>query len=352
MRSEHRVVFADARDLGFIPAEAIDLVVTSPPYPMIEMWDGLFASLSPEAGRALKEADGRAAFEAMHRELDTVWAELHRVLRPGGLACLNVGDATRSIGGSFQLFPNHARVLQACVALGFQVLPEILWRKPTNAPTKFVGSGMHPAGAYVTLEHEWILVLRKEGLRRFQSPAERANRRASSFFWEERNLWFSDVWQLTGVRQQTAAAAPRKRSGAFPFEIAYRLVHMFSVHADRVLDPFLGSGTTLLAAMAGARHSVGVELDAGFGPAIRQGVAGVVAMANRHNTARLHRHLSFARERTGQGRPPAYRNRAYGFPVVTRQETDIRLPRLTGVRVEEGDRWSVDYAEEPGLDLF
>ncbi len=351
MLSEHRVVFADARDLGFLPAQSIDLVVTSPPYPMIEMWDGLFASLSPQAALALREGDGRAAFEAMHRELDAVWAELYRVLRPGGLACLNVGDATRSIGGSFQMFPNHARVLQACTFLGFQVLPEILWRKPTNAPTKFVGSGMHPAGAYVTLEHEWILVLRKDGLRRFESPEERRKRRESSYFWEERNLWFSDVWELTGARQRAAAGAPRARSGAFPFEIPYRLVHMFSVRGDRVLDPFLGSGTTLLAAMAGARHSVGVEIDSGFGPAIRQAACGAAAEANRRIAARLQKHLAFVRERAEQGRPPAYINRAYGFPVITRQETELTLPYLTGVRVEGEDRWTVEYAEIPALNL-
>jgi DNA modification methylase len=345
MLSEHRLVFADARDLGFLPAQSIDLVVTSPPYPMIEMWDGLFASLSPQAGRALREGDGRAAFEAMHRELDTVWTELYRVLRPGGLACLNVGDATRSIGESFQMFPNHARVLAACVSLGFQVLPEILWRKPTNAPTKFLGSGMHPAGAYVTLEHEWILVLRKDGLRRFESPEERRKRRESSYFWEERNLWFSDVWELTGARQQAAAGAPRARSGAFPFEIAYRLVHMFSVRGDRVLDPFLGSGITLLAAMAGARHSVGVELDQGLGPAIRKAVAGVVEEANRRIAARLQEHLAFVRRRVEQGRPPAYINRPYGFPVITRQETELTLPCLTGVRAEGEDHWTVEYAE-------
>ena len=349
MVSEHRVVFADARDLGFLSAGSIDLVVTSPPYPMIEMWDGLFSSLSPQAGRALEAGQGRTAFEAMHRELDAVWAELHRLLKPGGLACLNVGDATRSIGGSFQMFPNHARVLQACAALGFQVLPEILWRKPTNAPTKFVGSGMLPAGAYVTLEHEWLLVLRKEGLRRFGSPEERWRRRESSYFWEERNLWFSDVWELTGARQQAGEAAPRKRSGAFPFEIAFRLVHMFSVRGDRVLDPFLGSGTTMRAAMAGGRHSVGVELDAGFGPAIRGGVAGVMDEANRRIAARLRDHLAFVRERTRLGRPPAYVNRPYGFPVVTRQETDLTMPYLTGVRAGEGESWTVEYAELPGL---
>jgi DNA modification methylase len=202
LTTEHRVLYGDARDLGVLPDGSVDLVVTSPPYPMIELWDGLFAALDPRIGEALARADGTAACAGMHRLLDEVWAEAFRVLKPGGIACLNVGDATRTLGGEFQLYANHARVLQACTDLGFRGLPDIVWRKATNAPTKFVGSGMHPAGAYVTLEHEWILVLRKGGLRRFTTAEEKQRRRRSCFFWEERNVWFSDLWALTGARQE------------------------------------------------------------------------------------------------------------------------------------------------------
>lgn len=341
--TRHRLLFGDARQMGALEDGSVDLVVSSPPYPMIEMWDPLFGALEPRAAEALARGDGPAAFEAMHGVLDAVWAELFRLLRPGGLACLNVGDATRTLDGEFRLYPNHARVLAACAALGFRSLPEIIWRKPTNAPTKFVGSGMHPAGAYVTLEHEWILVLRKGALRRFTTLEERGRRRASCFFWEERNTWFSDLWSFTGARQQGGEKAPRRRSGSFPFEVPWRLLQMFSVQGDRVLDPFLGAGTTLLAAMACGRDSVGVELEPGHRESIHRGVAGIVPRARGLTAGRLERHVTFMRERETQGRPGAYRNRHYGFPVVSRQEQDILVPVLTAVRETEPDAWTAEY---------
>ena len=165
----------------------------------------------------------------------------------------------------FALWPNHARILEACLLFGFDNLPAILWRKPTNAPNKFMGSGMLPAGAYVTLEHEYILILRKGGKREFTSPATKENRRQSALFWEERNQWFSDIWMdLKGTRQAMGKQKKRNRSGAFPFELAYRLINMYSVKGDWILDPYLGTGTTTLAAIASGRNSVGYEIENTF----------------------------------------------------------------------------------------
>ena len=150
----HRFIVSDARDLHLLTDNCVDLVVTSPPYPMIQMWDDLFMHLSPDIETAMKAEEGSNAFELMHRELDKIWRELHRVLRSGSFACINIGDAVRTIGGNFRLFPNHSRIIRSCSEIGFDCLPVILWRKQTNAPNKFMGSGMLPAGAYVTLEHE------------------------------------------------------------------------------------------------------------------------------------------------------------------------------------------------------
>ena len=229
----HEIHFADSRSMSAVGDETIDLVVTSPPYPMIEMWDEQFVSVDAAIGTALSNGDGGRAFGLMHAALDDVWSECHRILRPGGLACINIGDATRKIGGEFRLFSNHSRVLLKMASLGFSILPDILWRKPTNAPNKFLGSGMLPAGAYVTYEHEYILIVRKGGPRRF-SPEEKARRRRSAFFWEERNVWFSDMWvDLVGARQllgngEVDDRDARARSAAFPFELAYRLIQMHS----------------------------------------------------------------------------------------------------------------------------
>lgn len=156
---------------------SLDLVVTSPPYPMIAMWDELFCRSSRAVRNALAAEDGERAFELMHRRLDAVWDECYRTLREGGIICINIGDATRTLGDQFGLYPNHARILQHLRKCGFTALPDILWRKPTNAPNKFMGSGVLPVGAYVTLEHEYILIARKGARRVFSSEREKKKRR-------------------------------------------------------------------------------------------------------------------------------------------------------------------------------
>ena len=161
MKTNHKVYFGSSSNMNELSDSTIDLMVTSPPYPMIEMWDEIFSKQNPAIGEALQEENGNKAFELMNKELDKVWKEVYRVLIDGGFACINIGNATRKIGDEFKLYSNHSRILEYCISLGFSSLPEILWRKQTNAPNKFMGSGMLPAGAYVTLEHEHILILRK-----------------------------------------------------------------------------------------------------------------------------------------------------------------------------------------------
>jgi DNA modification methylase len=351
MESQHRLKISDAGDLSWIESGSVDLVVTSPPYPMIEMWDELFIRLQPRIRAGLESGEGGAVFEAMHSKLDPVWGELYRVLKEGGIVCINVGDATRTVGQRFQLYPNHARIISACTELGFQVLPEILWRKQTNAPNKFIGSGTLPPGAYVTLEHEWILIFRKSGPRVFRTAGEKQNRRESAFFWEERNIWFSDVWDFKGARQDMAAEGARGRSGAFPFELAYRLINMFSVKGDLVLDPFVGSGTTILAAMCAGRNSMGVEIEETMIPVIQAGVSEIAAASNRRILERLHRHQSFVEECRRSGRELKHTNRHYGFPVISRQEREILINYLSSLNTLTESYWKIEYSPDAGLTL-
>lgn len=343
--TRHEVVFADAARLARVADGSAALAVTSPPYPMIAMWDALFAGRSE--GIAAAAAAGRhdEAFERMHRELDAVWREVYRALAPGGLACIAIGDATRTLGGVFRLFSSHARILSSCLAIGFQSLPGIIWRKTTNAPNKFMGSGMLPAGAYVTLEHEHVLVLRKGARRRFATAAEKRLRAESAFFWEERNQWFSDVWfGLIGADQTLHAGDARRRSGAFPFELAYRLVNMFSVKGDTVLDPFAGTGTTMLAAMASERNSISYEIDAALDPVIAEAAAGLPALANRRIRERLERHRAFEAERAREGRPCANRNEPHDVACVSGQERHLLLREVAGVTRRDDGVFTVRYA--------
>lgn len=185
MITTHKILFENSNCMDKIPDSSVDLMVTSPPYPMIEMWDDIFSKQNPSIGEALKNKNGKKAFELMHKELDRIWKEVYRVLKEGGFACINIGDATRTVNGKFTLYTNHSRILQYCVDYGFNALPEILWRKQTNAPNKFMGSGMLSAGAYVTLEHEFILILRKGNKREFKTTEEKLRRQQSAFFWRK-----------------------------------------------------------------------------------------------------------------------------------------------------------------------
>ena len=324
MQTTHQLILGDARVLAPIENEQVQLVVTSPPYPMITMWDEAFRSMSQAAAAALDHECGLQAFEAMHAELDKTWRECFRVLSPGGFACINIGDATRTIGGNFQLFHNHARIISAMSEIGFHVLPDILWRKPTNAPNKFMGSGMLPAGAYVTYEHEYILVFRKGSKRTFQNQAAKTNRSQSAFFWEERNTWFSDVWEgLAGTRQ--ALKGPRTRSAAFPFEVPYRLIQMYSTYGDVVLDPFVGTGTTLTAAVASGRSSIGVEITAGLATDLESSVTKGIEQGIERTEARLKNHQRFVEKRIEAGKTLKYQNTPHQVPVMTRQEQQLCL---------------------------
>jgi DNA modification methylase len=208
--TQHQVMLEDAHNMSAVEDRSIHLVVTSPPYPMIEMWDDHFSAADSTIGKALKRSDTDRAFELMHQELDGIWRELKRVLAPGGIACINIGDATRTIQGNFRLFANHARIISMFQSMGIYQLPTILWRKTTNAPNKFMGSGMMPPGAYVTLEHEYILVFRNGPKREFSADYQKQMRRQSAYFWEERNLWFSDVWMgLPGTTQNLRSSDTR-----------------------------------------------------------------------------------------------------------------------------------------------
>jgi modification methylase len=314
---------------------------------MIQMWDELFTSMSDKIKNALSENDGNVAFEAMHCELDKVWRECNRVLKPGSFACINIGDATRTLKGTFQLYPNHSRIINAFLQLGFNALPVILWRKQTNAPNKFMGSGMLPAGAYVTLEHEYILIFRKGTKRLFKSEAEKARRMESAFFWEERNKWFSDVWDFKGASQELNLKELRNRSAAFPFELPYRLIAMYSLYEDVVLDPFMGIGTTGCAAIACGRNSVGIEIDRTLLELIFEQESSFLENANALIFKRLQRHKEFIETYALSKGPVKYLNNHLGFPVFTRQEIQIKLFKLRKIVKMSNDTINTLY--EPAI---
>jgi modification methylase len=257
--ADYHVIFGDSRRMHEIADSSVHLVVTSPPYPMVGIWDEFFREESAHS------------YDEMHNYLNQTWKEVKRTLVPGGIACINIGDATRTKDGLFHLYPNHSRVIENFEQLGLVTLPYILWKKPTTKPRykgkgAFLGSGFLPPNAYVTLDMEYILIFRNGSLRTFEPKDPKRYR--SKFTKNERDEWFSQVWSVTGTRQTLGGL--KRRVAAFPAEIPRRLIRMFSIEGDLVLDPFLGSGTTLEAAMGLNRRFVGYETLEDFSGIIRE----------------------------------------------------------------------------------
>ena len=281
MQTEHKIILGNSQQMPEVADSSIHLMVTSPPYPMIKMWDSHFATVNPQIATLWHklEADGKDAtvtqiYETMHETLARTWRETFRVLIEGGIACINIGDATRTVNGKFRLFPNHSRIIEHCEKIGFTTLPYILWKKPTTKPKykgkgAFLGSGFLPPNAYITLDCEFILIFRKGKLRRF--PPNDQRRYESAFTKKQRDEWFTQIWNITGSRQTTSQL--ERRTAAYPDEIATRLIRMFSVKGDNVLDPFLGSGTTVKLAIQNERNSIGYETDETLLPLIKKKTA-------------------------------------------------------------------------------
>jgi len=352
METEHHVEIGDSRELDVLEDDSVELVVTSPPYPMIEMWDDLFTKLNSGVEEMLSNGEGKVAFELMHSELDKVWSEVKRVLVDGGIACINIGDATRKVDGSFRVYQNHSRIIDSFEALGFEPLPEVLWRKPVNSAAKFMGSGMLPPNAYVTLEHEYILNFRNgKNSRRFEpgSPL----RYNSAFFWEERNDWFSDIWMdIKGEFQDLEHNELRSRSAAYPFEIPYRLINMYSMYGDTVLDPFWGTGTTSLAAMVGCRNSVGYEIDEEFTQVFFERAKEAPRLSRDVIKHRLHRHKNFVKEKLKSGGDFKYEAQIYDFPVTTKQEKQMQFYSVENIEpVDSGYKAVHEAVEGDGISI-
>jgi DNA modification methylase len=341
----HKIIYKNCNSLSDLSDSSIQLIVTSPPYPMIEMWDDIFCKQDSVLSKELINSDPNTAFEIQHKILDQIWEESYRVLEKGCFLCINIGDATRTIDSHFRLFSNHSRITLKCMELGFTVLPVILWRKQTNAPNKFMGSGMLPAGAYVTLEHEYILIFRKGNKRQFNKSSEKQVRQKSGYFWEERNNWFSDIWDFKGIKQNLSKSKTRNRSGAYPYELAYRLINMYSVCGDIVLDPFLGTGTTTIAAMGAKRNSIGYEIDETFESFVTDNIFNSCNFINQYTDERVSRHLEFVNKRLENNYMFKYNNFSHNFPVMTKQEVNIELKKISDITQTSLNELHVKYSD-------
>jgi site-specific DNA-methyltransferase (adenine-specific) len=247
IESEHRLINGDARDLSFLDDQSIHLVVTSPPYWNLKRYN--------EHPDQLGHIDN---YESFLTELDKVWRHVFRILVPGGRLVCVVGDVcvSRKKFGRHLVFPLHSDISVSCRKIGFDNLNPIIWHKISNASfevsngTKFLGKPYEP-NAIIKNDIEFILMQRKPG--GYRKPTEK-QRELSRINKNDFNNWFRQIWSITG-------ASTKNHPAPFPLELPTRLVKMFSFVSDTILDPFCGTGTTLIAALRSDRNSVGVEID-------------------------------------------------------------------------------------------
>jgi len=245
-----RLIHGDARDLSFLEDESIHLVVTSPPY-----WNLKRYNDNPDQLGHVND------YESFLGELEKVWQEVFRVLVPGGRLVCVVGDVcvSRRKFGRHLVFPLHADICVLCRKIGFDNLNPIIWHKIANASfevengSKFLGKPYEP-NAIIKNDMEFILMQRKPG--GYRKPTEK-QRRLSKIDKKDFDTWFQQIWYITG-------ASTRNHPAPFPVELASRLVRMFSFHGDTVLDPFCGTGTTMIAALRYGRNGIGIEIDSEY----------------------------------------------------------------------------------------
>jgi modification methylase len=253
MESEslHRLIQADARNLSFFPDGSVHLAVTSPPYWTLKRYN--------EGANQLGHVTD---YEEFLNDLCKVWKEIYRLLVPGGRLVCVVGDvclSRRNNEGRHTVVPLHADICVMCRKIGFDNLNPIIWHKIANASyevsngSKFLGKPYEP-NAIIKNDIEFILMQRKPG--GYRKPTEE-QRRLSMIAKEDFSQWFQQFWNITG-------ASTKEHPAPFPLELALRLVRMFSFHGDTVIDPFCGTGTTMLAALRTGRNSIGVDIDAQY----------------------------------------------------------------------------------------
>lgn len=275
--TRHVLRSGDARDLSSIPDESIHLVVTSPPYFTLKQYarrDGQMAEICD--------------YEAFLIELDKVWAHCRRVLAPGGRICCVVGDVCvpRRKGGRHYVLPLHADIQVRARKIGLDCLTPILWGKIANGTNEAEGNGAgfygkpYQPGAIVKNDVEYILFMRKGGEYRSPEPLQKA---LSMLTKDEMQSWLRSTWtDVTGASTRNGHPAP------YPAVLAERLIKMFSFAGDTVLDPFVGTGSTMVAAIESGRNSIGIDIEPSYLEFAAKRINKAAASVLRRGTGAVH----------------------------------------------------------------
>ena len=251
----HRIFLGyDARDMSFLQDESVHLVVTSPPYWQLK-----------DYGNS-RQIGFHDSYETYINDLNLVWQECVRVLKPGCRVAINIGDqfARAECYGRYKVIPIRTEIIRALECMGLDHMGSIIWRKVTTCQSSGGGSVMGsfptPRNGIVKLDYEFILLFKKPGR---TPPPSREAREDSRLTTEEWNQYFAGHWEFPGEKQVGHVAM-------FPLELPHRLIRMFTFPGEVVLDPFLGSATTMLAGWNNNRQVTGIELNVDFEDMMRE----------------------------------------------------------------------------------
>ena len=252
--TEHKIIFGDSRKMSLIPDKSVQLIITSPPY-----WQLKDYGEEDQIGF-------NDSYENYINNLNLVWQECYRVLSDGCKLCINIGDqfARSTYYGRYKVIPIRTEIIRFCEYLGMDYMGAIIWQKTTTMNTSgggaIMGSFPYPRNGILKIDYEFILIFKKLG----NAPKPTVEQKAKSEIpKEEWNQYFSSHWNFSGVKQVEHIAM-------FPEELPKRLIKMFSFYGETVLDPFVGSGTTSLAAKNLGRNSLGYEINKNFKNIIQQ----------------------------------------------------------------------------------
>jgi site-specific DNA-methyltransferase (adenine-specific) len=254
MKTKHKIIIGDSRWMKEVPNESVHLIITSPPYWQLKDYGND------------KQIGFNDTYEEYINNLNLVWNECSRILHKGCRLCINIGDQfARSVYyGRYKVIPIRTEIIKFLENAGFDYMGSIIWQKVTTCHTtggaSVMGSYPYPRNGIIKLDYEFILIFKKYG----ESPkVSNEIKEQSKLTQEEWNQYFTGHWNFSGERQD-------KHLAMFPEELPRRLIKMFSFVGDTVLDPFLGSGTTSLAAKKLNRNSIGYEVNEDFLPIIRE----------------------------------------------------------------------------------
>ena len=276
--TEHKIIFGDSRSLNKIQDKSVQLIITSPPY-----WQLKDYGTEDQIGF-------NDSYEEYINNLNLVWQECNRVLSDGCRMCINIGDQfARSVYyGRYKVIPIRTEIIRFCESLGMDYMGAIIWQKTTTMNTSgggaIMGSFPYPRNGILKMDYEFILLFKKQG----NAPKPSKDQKERSIITkEEWSQLFSSHWHFSGVKQCEHIAM-------FPEELPRRLIKMFSFVGETVFDPFVGSGTTSLAALHLGRNSIGYEINKSFEPIIRNKLCEEQLSFDAEES-----HVSFSDDKTG-----------------------------------------------------